>query len=227
MGILMLIIIIAIVFGVMYLRQNADVNRRCKGKNEQQKQVIKYLYGGCMTFGKMTDADYDSMVASVRDSLNLKQKALNKIGLDEDQLREIEPVFFEGYANENLFVGKQDGKLRSTWYETAWLFFSETQVYMYKYSWDMETDGKREKTEEYFYTDITNFNTSAETVEAFNIKTGCNGKEKSREKVNREYSSFGLVVPGDNFRCSTSNSPNAESSVSAMKQKLREKKGNR
>lgn len=73
-----------------------------QGKNEQQKQVIKYLYGGCMTFGKMTDADYDSMVASVRDSLNLKQKALNKIGLDEDQLREIEPVFFEGYANENL-----------------------------------------------------------------------------------------------------------------------------
>ena len=88
MGILVLIIIVAIVFGVMYLSQNADVNRRCKGKNEQQKQVIKYLYGGCMTFGKMTDADYDSMVASVRDSLNLKQKALNKIGLDEDQLRE-------------------------------------------------------------------------------------------------------------------------------------------
>ena len=227
MGFLVLIIFVAIVFGVMYLSQNADVDRRCKGKNEQQKQIIKYLYGGCMTFGKMTDADYDSMVASVRDSLNLKQKALNKIGIDEDQLREIDPVFFEGYANENLFVGKQDGKLRSTWYETAWLFCSETQVYMYKYSWDMETDGKREKTEEYFYTDITNFNTSAETVEAFNIKTGCNGKETSREKVNREYSSFGLVVPGDNFRCSTSNSPNSESSVSAMKQKLREKKGNR
>lgn len=227
MGLLVLIIIVAIVFGVMYQSQNADVNKRCKGKSEQQKQVIKYLYGGCMTFGKMTDANYDSMVASVRDGLNLKQKALNKIGLDEDQLKEIEPVFFEGYARNNLFIGKQDGKLRSTWYETAWLFFSDSQVYMYKYSWDMESDGKRETSEEYFYTDITNFNTASETVEAFNIKTGCNGKENSREKVNRDYSSFSLVVPGDKFYCSTSNAPNAESSVSAMKQKLREKKGNR
>lgn len=226
MGFLVLIIIVAIVFGTMYLNQNADINKRCKGKSEQQKQVIKYLYGGCMTFGKMTDSDYDRMVASVRDSLNLKQKALNKIGLDEDQLREIDPVFFEGYARDNLFVGKQDGKLRSTWYETAWLFFSDTQVYMYKYSWDMESDGKRETSEEYFYRDITNFNTAAETVEAFQVKNGCNGKEKSREKVNRDYSSFSLVVPGDKFYCSTSNAPNAEASVSAMKQKLREKKGN-
>ena len=60
---------------------------------------------------------------------------------------------------------------------------------MYKYGWDMETDGKREKTEEYFYTDITNFNTLAETVEAFNIKTGCNGK-KSRVKVNQWVQQF-------------------------------------
>ena len=48
MGLLVLIIIVAIVFGVMYQSQNADVNKRCKGKSEQQKQVIKYLYGGCM-----------------------------------------------------------------------------------------------------------------------------------------------------------------------------------
>lgn len=220
-----LIIVVAIVFAVMYLNQNADIKKRSRGKNEQQKQVIKYLYGGCLTFGKMTDADYDNLVASTRDSLNLKQRALNKIGVDEDQLKEIEPVFFEGYSKENSFVGKQDGKLRSTWYETTWLFFSDNQVYMYTYNWDMESDGKRETSEEYFYTDITNFNTSSETIEAFQIKVGCNGKEKSREKVNREYSSFSLVVPGDKFFCSTSNAPNAEASVSAMKQKLREKKG--
>lgn len=86
-----LIIVVAIVFAVMYLNQNADIKKRSRGKNEQQKQVIKYLYGGCLTFGKMTDADYDNLVASTRDSLNLKQRALNKIGVDEDQLKEIEP----------------------------------------------------------------------------------------------------------------------------------------
>lgn len=224
---LALILVVAIVFGVLYLKANAEVNKMCRGKNEQQKAVIKYRYGGIFTFGKMSDEEYDHMVAQVRDSLNLKQKALNKIGLDEDELKEIEPVFFEGYSKNNAFVGNQDGKLRSTWYETAWLFFSESQVYMYSYSWDMESDGKKEVSEEYFYTDITNFNTAAETVEAFKVKNGCSGQEKSREKVNREFSSFSLVVPGTSFSCSTSNAPNADASVSAMKQKLREKKNNR
>lgn len=220
-----LIIVIAIVFGVLYIKQNAEVNKLCKGKTEEQKKVIKYLHGGLFCFGKMIDQEYDQLVMSVMNRLDLKQKALNKIGLDEDELKEIEPVFFEGYSRENTFVGKDD-KLRSTWYETAWLFFSDTQVYMYSYSWDMTSDGKKEGSEEYFYKDITNFSTSSETIEVFRIKNGCSGKEKSREKVNREFSQFGLVVPGDKFYCSTSNVQNADTSVSAMKQKLREKKNN-
>ncbi len=225
MGVLFIIIIIAVAFGVMYIKQNAEVNQLCRGKSEDQKKVIKYLYGGCLTFGKLTDSDYDQLVLSVMNGLNLKKKALDKIGLDEDELKEIEPVFFQGYSKENTFVGKDD-RLRSTWYETAWLFFSDTQVYMYKYCWDMTSDSKKENSEEYFYKDITNFTTASETVEAFRIKTGCTGKEKSREKVNREFSMFGLVVPGDKFYCSTSNVPNADASVNAMKQKLREKKSN-
>lgn len=219
------IILILIAFGWLYLTQNAEVNRLCKGKTEEQKKVIKYRHGGCLCFGKMTDAEYDQLVIKTMEGLNLKRKALNKIGLDEDELREIEPVFFHGYSKDNTFIGSDD-LLRSTWYETAWLFFSDTQVYMYTYRWDMESDSKRESSEEYFYKDITNFSSSAETIETFRIKTGCNGKEKSREKVNREFSQFGLVVPGDKFYCSTSGVKNADSSVSAMKQKLREKKNN-
>lgn len=225
MGFLAFILFAAIAFGVLYLKSNAEVNQLCKGKSEEQKKVIKYLHGGCLCFGKITDAEYDQLVVRVMNGLNLKQKALNKIGLDEDELKEIAPVFFEGYSKNNTFVGKDD-KLRSTWYETAWLFFSDTQVYMYSYCWDMTSDSKKEDSQEYFYKDITNFSTSSETVEAWRIKNGCSGKEKSREKVNREFSQFGLVVPGDKFYCSTSNVQNADSSVSAMKQKLREKKNN-
>ena len=88
----------------------------------------------------------------------------------------------------------------------------------------ISSDNKRENTEEYFYKDITNFSTSAETIEAFRVKNGCFGAKATEEKVNREFSDFGLIVPGDKFRCSTSNSKNIDQSVSAMKQKLREKK---
>lgn len=216
------IIIVLIVVGFLWLKANMEISKLCKGKTEDQKKVIKYRHGGVFVLGKMTDADYDQHVQNVIAKLNTKQRALNKIGLDEDQLREIDPVFFEGYSSENAFVGKDD-KLRSTKYETAWLFFSDTQVYMYSYKMDMMSDDKKESTEEYFYKDITNFSTSAETIEAFKTKTGCFGSSE-KEKVNREFSNFGLIVPGDKFRCSTSNVKKLDQSVNAMKQKLREKK---
>lgn len=218
-----LIIVILVVVAFLWLKANMAVNKLCKGKNEDQKKVIKYRFGGIFVFGKMTDADYDQHVQNVMKNLNIRQKALNKIGLDEDQLREIEPVCLEGYSSQGAFVGK-DELLRSTSYEMAWLFFSDSQVYMYRCVIDMISDNKKENTEEYFYKDITNFSTSAETIEAFKVKNGCFGAKATEEKVNREFSDFGLIVPGDKFRCSTSNSRDIDRSVSAMKQKLREKK---
>lgn len=139
------IIIVLIVVGFLWLKANMEISKLCKGKTEDQKKVIKYRHGGVFVLGKMTDADYDQHVQNVIAKLNTKQRALNKIGLDEDQLREIDPVFFEGYSSENAFVGKDD-KLRSTKYETAWLFFSDTQVYMYSYKMDMMSDDKKEST---------------------------------------------------------------------------------
>jgi hypothetical protein len=217
------ILIVIIVVAILWLKANMAVMQLCKGKTEDQKKVIKYRYGGLLVFGKMTDAEYDQHVQSVMQKMNIRQKALDKIGLDEDQLREIDPVCLEGYSSKDAFVGKDD-ILRSTTYEMAWLFFSDTQVYMYRCSIDMTSDNKKENTEEYFYKDITNFSTSAETIEAFRVKNGCFGAKATEEKVNREFSDFGLIVPGDKFRCSTSNSKDIDRSVNAMKQKLREKK---
>lgn len=197
-----------------------------KGKTQDQKQVIKYfLDSGCMAaLSGMKDDAYDQMVSSKLNGLNLKQRALGKIGLDEDQLREIPPVYLHGYNFDNgsyIKVGSDD-RLRSSKYDATWLFFSDSQVYMYSYTMDMTSDGKKETTEEYFYKDITNFSTSSETTEA-NKVSGCGGNNVT--KITREYSRFSLVVPGDKFYCSTSGVADADRSVSAMKQKLREKKG--
>ena len=95
-----LIIVILVVVAFLWLKANMAVNKLCKGKNEDQKNVIKYRFGGIFVFGKMTDADYDQHVQNVMKNLNIRQKALTKIGLDEDQLREIEPVCLEGYSSQ-------------------------------------------------------------------------------------------------------------------------------
>lgn len=195
-----------------------------KGKTAEQKKVIKYFHdSGCLAaITRMKDDEYDEMVLSKMNGLNLKKRALGKIGLDEDQLKEIPPVFLHGYEFDKADsrVGSDD-RLRSSKYSATWLFFSDNQVYMYTYVMDMTSDSKQERTEEYFYKDITNFSTSDETVDANRI-TGCTGN--GVKKISREYSRFALVVPGDKFYCSTSGVPNAEQSVRGMKQKLREKK---
>jgi len=210
----------------------------------EQKQVIKYFTKtGCLAalFG-MSDDAYDQMLMNKLNSLDLKKRALDKIGLDEDQLKEIPPVYLHGYSFDKAtssggIVGKvvaaassltgsymkigKDGRLRSSKYDATWLFFSNTQVYMYCYTFDMASDSKKETTEEYFYKDITNFTTSAETVSAPQ-SSGCMGASKSES---REYNRFTLTVPGDKFYCSVSGVADAENIISAMKQKLREKKG--
>lgn len=206
-----------------------DIKRLCKGRTEEQKKVIKYFLGGggCLA-STMKDEEYDALVQAKAKSMNFKQKALDKIGLDESQVNEIEPVHFEGYYFDEKKTYAKWGKdriWRSSAYQISWLFFSSTQVYVYQYTFNMDEDGKKESTEEYFYRDITNFSTSSDTVEKEVLdKINCNG-EATYARKNVDSNRFALVVPGDKFYCSMEQSDYTESAIQGMKAKLREKKG--
>jgi hypothetical protein len=185
------------------------------------------LDGGCLR-STMSDEEYDSMVARCAESMNFRQRAIDKIGLDESQIKEIEPVHFEG----SLFdTGKtyaklgKDRKWRSSAYQISWIFFSSTQVYLYQYTFNMDEDGKKEATEEYFYRDITNFSTSSDTVEKEVLdKVNCKGSATYFRK-NVDSNRFALIVPGDKFYCAMEQSDYTERAIQGMKAKLREKKG--
>lgn len=206
-----------------------DIQRLCKGRTAEQQQVIKYFLGsgGCLSSG-MTDEQYHAAVMAKANSMDFKQKALNKIGLDESQVNEIEPVHFEGYYFDERKTYAKPGRdriWRSSAYQISWLFFSSTQVYVYQYTFNMDEDGKKETTEEYFYRDITNFSTSSDTVEKEVLeKVNCNG-EATYSRRNVDSNRFALVVPGDKFYCSMEQSDYTERAIQGMKAKLREKKG--
>lgn len=209
---------------------NSDMMEKLKGRTPEQAKVIRYFFdfgGGCLGPKNISDSEYDEMVQKVAKGTNWKQKAMNKIGLDEEQLREIEPIHFEGYDfdEENISVkyGK-DNVWRSSAYQISWLFFSSEQVYLYQYTFNMDGNAKKEHTEEYFYKDITNFSTTSDTVEK-NVpeKTGCMGSVEYVKK-SVDYTRFALVVPGDKLYCSMSQSEDNETAVQGMKAKLREKK---
>lgn len=208
----------------------SDMMEKLKGRTAEQQKVIRYFFdfgGGCLGPKIISDTEYDEMVQKVVAGTDWKQKAMNKIGVDEEQLREIEPIHFEGYdfdeENASVKHGKDD-VWRSSAYQISWLFFSSEQVYLYQYTFNMDGNAKKEHTEEYFYKDITNFSTNSDTVEK-NVpeQTGCfGGVEYVKKTVG--YTRFALVVPGDKLYCSVTQSEDNEAAVQGMKAKLREKK---
>ncbi len=206
--------------------------QRMKGRTSEQKKVIKYFYGdgGCLSFLSpgLKDEDYDAMVQAQAKSIDFRQKALNKIGLDESQVREIEPVHFEGYwFDEKRTLAKwgKDKVWRSSAYQITWIFFSSSQIYVYQYTFNMDEDGKKESTEEYFYKDITNFSTTSDTIEKYVLdKISCKG-EATYARKNVDTNRFAIIVPGDKFYCSMDQNDYTERAIQGMKAKLREKKG--
>jgi hypothetical protein len=203
-----------------------------QNKSSEQKKAIKYIFyadGGCLKKG-MKDEEYESIVMAKVKSIDTKQKALNKIGLDESQVNEIVPIHLEGYlavdSNKKKIynrVGK-DGILRTSVYQVSWVFFSSTQIYMYQYTFGIFDGDKKETTEEYFYKDITNFSTDSDTVETTDVKTNCLGKS-TYKRINVDTNRFALVVPGDKFYCAMKQNDYTEKAIQGMKAKLREKKG--
>jgi hypothetical protein len=201
-----------------------ELFKTTKGITDEQKASLRYFLNdpACLSKKPITDEEYDAMVINVLNSENWKQKALNKIGLDEDQLKEIEPVQFEGYVFENAYSKKsdKDDLWRSSRYQISWLFFSATQLYAYQYTFNMDNFDKKEQTLEYFYKDVTNFATSSDTeeTEVWNKKA----KKFMKEKINSNR--FTIVVPGDKFYCSLKQNDETERAIQGMKALLREKK---
>ncbi len=221
---IILVIVVIIIYKKNSYNDSSWVKERIKGRSDDQKAVIRYFCneGGCFCKSPMSDEKYDQMVQAVLSGKDYRAKALAKIGLDEDQVKEIEPVHFEGYQFDKQSLAKlcKDGKYRSSKYQISWLFFSSTQVYLYQNTFNMDEDGKKESTEEYFYKDITNFSTSSDTVE-----TPIYDKKLGRDVLkNVDSNRFALTVPGDKFYCSMDQNEYTERAIQGMKAMLREKK---
>lgn len=221
----------AIVFSLymeysVYSRNHSErINSLMRGRNAAQQETVKYFcYStGCLFNRKLiTDVEYDEMVEYVVGQFDFKKMALQKLGLDEEQIKEVEPVHFEGYVYDNKVLCKKgvDTKWRSSKYQVSWLFFSSEQVYLYQYCFSMNDDEKKESTIEYFYKDVTKFTSSTETVEV----SVYNNNKDTYETVKINANLFSIIVPGDEFHCSLDKSDYTERAIQGMKALLRDKK---
>lgn len=221
------LIIIIIAIAAWYYFGNHDTAAtkealRLKERNAEQKKVIRYfLNNGCLS-KNISDEEYEEMLRNALSKFDFKKKALDKIGLDESELQEIKPVNFNGWVADKTTYGRlgKDHKWRYSAYQVSWLFFSSSQVYFYQYTLYMDCDEKKEITNEYFYRDITSFNTSSDTVEVRYY----DAKKKQDILKNVDSTRFCLAVPGDKMYCAMEQNEASERAVQAMKSKLREKK---
>ncbi len=207
-----------------------------KGKSKEQKDIIDFFasdFGGsgfgCLRkgFRSMSLDEYQKKVGERCNSLNLKSKALAKIGLDESQISEISPICLSSFVFDDDAWVKVEGNVAvSSKYCVTWIFFSATQLYAYSFIFDMTGDNTWEITKDYFYQDITCFETESKLVERILTETGkgCFGKGESTYKQNYIVDTLRITVSGSSFSISIRDAGNQAQSIQAAKAMLRERK---
>lgn len=203
-----------------------EIKKLCKGRSADQQQIIHYFHDerGCLKKG-IPDSEFDANKMRQINALNLKQKALNKLGIDEDQVKEVDPICLIGPVYDKGWRRRGDDRInRYSVNQVTYIFCSSDQVYVYQYTINLDSDEKKERAEEYFYKDITNFTTIDDTEELeFDVTKGCMKKTET-ERIKVDTNQLKIAVPGDAFMCAMVSSDETEGQIQALKAKLREKK---
>ncbi|MDL2307561.1 hypothetical protein LJC48_06010 [Desulfovibrio sp. OttesenSCG-928-C06] len=149
----------------------------------------------------------------------LKEKAIRKFVLDEDEVSEVDPIVLNGYQVEDLWLQPmfrvENGQWRTSNYDGTIILFSAEQLYYYKYSFSLVNNKQNEVAQELFYNDIVSIETRRENCVKY---AGSRRHEIS-------YNTFAIKTTGGNeFRTSFKDSDGIERSIAGMKQLVRERK---
>lgn len=176
--------------------------------------------GGCLE-KPLTDEEYLNIVQEDYVSRDLYKRALMKLGLDEEQVKEAQPIEFKYFVfNKNAQYGPSG--LYTNLYQVSWFFFSEKEMYIYSITLDILSLNAKEICEEYFYKDVTSVSSNLESIEVISQDKRCSGV-KNVYGV-KEFSSLKVVVPGDQLILAIENNTETEEKIHSIKQILRKKK---
>lgn len=165
----------------------------------------------------LTDAEYEQLVNAKIEEMNIAELGLEKLGLDPDQVKEINPIVIrDKVINDNSLTvrNKQDNSIHSSTQHVTYLYFTDEQLFVYKIQFDMCCNMQYEWASEFFYKDICDISTHTSrnvlTLDDFKF-------EYSTVTFNiiASNSKIGFVLDGNNENIG---------SIQAMKHKIREKK---
>lgn len=164
--------------------------------------------------------EFDAALKKAEDNMKLRESAMSKLGIVEEQLEEVKPFYIYGPKFDGYYRPIKSGGFRSSQYEYTYIFFTQDQVLFYTRSLDLlDPSKKKESTQEYFYQDITSISTSTLSKEVSNKLEG------KKEEVETE--AFVIIVPGDKVNMAYTGNELTNESVKGMKNLLRNKKMSR
>ena len=203
-----------------------------KTKSPDQQNVIKYMvlpHTGCGKKSEWSDVDFDLHVNTALKTQSGEQMAIDALGIDIDDCKEIEPVHFWDYKMADAYcLRRVDGSIVSSRIQDTWLFFSDEQMYIYSKDIWLDEDKKTETADEYFYKDVTNVSVKSTEEKPKSLVTassgGCSKPQLAIQSQTLTSDKFTIVVPGASLELALYNKSEINAQIQAVRAKLREKK---
>jgi len=201
-----------------------------KGRTPEQQSVIKYFIsdGGCLSsIITMNDTDFDRILQGKVSSLKIEEMAIAKLGVDPSQIKDVKPIFLDGYyfdeEDKDIFIKTwcKDNVDRCSKYQLSGIFFSQEQLFMYSYLFDLTNLKVSEKTAEYFYHDITSVSVDTVVIEKMRLNKGCLGF-LDFSYYTSQFLKMEITTAGKLFSCSVR--VENEPAINGMRHLIRERK---
>ena len=157
---------------------------------------------------KVTDEEYDLSIKSCL--FNIKGRALEKLNINEDEIKAIPPISFDNFDIENATKQKKgkDGLIRSNLYKSIMLFFTKTEIHCYELAFETTKYNITKKTDIYFYNDI--------------VSVSCMSNYIKTEDVFSVIETIKITTKGgNNFSISFNNTEQAQNTINTMRSLLR------
>lgn len=212
------IVILLLALFIIYLNLRSP-SEKCGGVEFMFAVGLLTACYGKITVWPVSDEDYDKSVNDY--TVNIKTRALEKLGVDESEVNEVAPIILVGYEFDadiqRVKIGT-DKIWRSNIYKVVVLFFSRNELHSYSMRFDTLQDKKTEGTDVYFYQDIVSVSTASST---YKVKVG----NTNNSEITITLESFRLTTKGGtSLTVNLFNSRYGQESVNAMRALLREKK---
>lgn len=191
--------------------------------------VLAVIIGVVMYGGRPTDAEIDEQRDSFMNAL--KDQAIRKLGIDEEEANIAPPLFLRGYsfgrsvlgdkANQKLYDKQgKDGRWRSPECSLSAFFFTENEIHYYSRTVSLVSDSFKEYTVEFFYKDIVSIKTDEIERPFVDPKTG----QESPTLKSRSTAFMLRNTGGETTECSCNSTEEADNAVNAMRSLVRQKK---